>query len=63
MAQRRHDVLQTIIRLGQATADDIAHAVNLPLNKTQNNLRIIVEEKQAEKIERDGQLFYRLIQK
>ena len=63
MEQRRQDIVEVIARLGQAGPADIALAVGLPVSNTLNRLEIMVEEKQVEKIEMDGQLFYRLPQK
>jgi len=63
MERQRQNIVEVIARLGQAGPADIALAVGLPVSDTLNRLEIMVEEKQVEKIEMDGQLFYRLPQK
>ena len=48
MEQRRQEIVEAIARLGQATPDDIALAVELPVSNTQNRLHIMVEEKKTD---------------
>ena len=63
MERQRQNIVEVIARLGQAGPADIALAVGLPVSDTLNRLEIMVKENQVEKIEMDGQLFYRLPQK
>ena len=59
LEQRRQDILSVLTRLGQASLEEIALAVNLPTSNTLNRLEMMAQDKQVEEIEVNGQQFYR----
>jgi CheY-like chemotaxis protein len=60
LESRRNDIVQALTRLQQASLEDIAQAVNMPVSNTLSRLEIMVKEKQVEQIEVDKRIFYKL---
>jgi CheY-like chemotaxis protein len=61
LEQRRHDIVNALTKLGRASLEDIAVAVNLPASNTLNRLQMMVRDKQVEQIELNGQQFFQLV--
>jgi CheY-like chemotaxis protein len=60
LGTRRQDILNVLVKLGQASLEDIAMAVGMPTSNTLNRLQIMVEEKQVEQLEIEGKITYKL---
>jgi CheY-like chemotaxis protein len=60
LESRRNDIVTILTRLPQASLEDIALAVNMPVSNTLSRLQVMVKEKQVEQIEVDKLTFYKL---
>jgi CheY-like chemotaxis protein len=59
--ERRQDILDALVELGQATLEDVSTAVGLPESNTLSRLQNMVKEEQVRQIEMEGQIFYKLL--